>query len=67
MEAMRKPLGTVPEVSAYLGIPVQTLYQWRTLAKGPRGIKVGKHVRYRWADVDAWLDRQADQPVGGAA
>ncbi|MDP9459405.1 MAG: helix-turn-helix domain-containing protein [Actinomycetota bacterium] len=63
----RKPLGTVTEVSAYLGIPVQTLYQWRTSSKGPRGIKVGKHVRYRWTDVEAWLDSQADQPVGGAA
>ncbi len=63
----RKPLGTVIEVSLNLGIPVQTLYQWRTLSKGPRGIKVGKHVRYRWTDVEAWLDRQADQPVGGAA
>jgi excisionase family DNA binding protein len=63
----RKPLGTTPEVAEYLGVPVQTLYVWRTASKGPRGIKVGKHIRYRWADVDAWLDQHADQPPVGAA
>lgn len=59
-------LGTVPEVAEFLGVPVQTLYQWRTLSKGPRGIRVGKHLRYRWADVESWLDAQADDRRGAA-
>lgn len=63
----RRPLGAVPEVAAYLGVPVQTLYTWRTKGMGPRGMRVGKHLRYRWSDVDAWLERQADQPVGAGA
>ena len=63
----RRPLGNPPEVAAYLGVPVQTLYQWRTASKGPRGIRVGKHVRYRWGDVDAWLDEQAEKSQAGAA
>ncbi|MCV2489454.1 helix-turn-helix domain-containing protein [Geodermatophilus sp. YIM 151500] len=61
------PLGTVEDVAAYIGVPKQTLYNWRTQAKGPRGIRVGKHLRYRWEDVDAWLDEQADGPSAGAA
>lgn len=63
----RKPLGTTAEVAAYFGVPVQTMHVWRTKGTGPKGIRVGRHVRYRWADVDAWLDHQAEQPVGGAA
>jgi excisionase family DNA binding protein len=65
-EVGREPLASTPEVAAYLGVPEQTMYQWRSQSKGPRGIKVGKYVRYRWSDVEAWLDKQADQPVGGA-
>ncbi|MDP9459584.1 MAG: helix-turn-helix domain-containing protein [Actinomycetota bacterium] len=62
----RKPLGATPEVATYLGVPVQTLYVWRTKGVGPRAVRVGKHLRYRWSDVDAWLEQQADQPVGAA-
>lgn len=43
------------------GIPVQTVYRWRTEGRGPRGIRVGRHVRFRRADVDAWLDSHADE------
>lgn len=57
---MTDPLLTVDEVATYLGVPVGTLYRWRTHNGGPRGIRVGRYVRYRRADVDAWLDRQAD-------
>lgn len=54
-----RPLGEPVEVGEYLGgIPVRTLGQWRYLGKGPRWIKVGRHVRYRWSDVEAWLDEQ---------
>lgn len=50
-----------PQVLAEgLGVPVQTLYVWRTKGAGPRAIKVGRHLRYRRSDVEAWLDAQAD-------
>jgi excisionase family DNA binding protein len=57
--AERRALGTAEEVAEYLGVPVATLYQWRYHDKGPRASKVGRHIRYRWADVEAWLDSQA--------
>jgi excisionase family DNA binding protein len=47
-------------LAEYLGVPVKTVYQWRYRNLGPRGIRVGRHVRYRRADVDSWLERQAD-------
>lgn len=57
--AKGRALGTPEEVSAYLGVPVQTLYQWRNRRTGPRASKVGRHLRYRWSDVEKWLDEQA--------
>lgn len=54
-------------VAEYLDIPVQTIYQWRTKGSGPRGIRVGRHLRFRQEDLDAWIESQADQPRVGAA
>jgi excisionase family DNA binding protein len=48
-------LATPEEVAAYLnGIPVKTLAKWRSEGTGPAYMKVGRHVRYRLADVVAW-------------
>ena len=49
-------LWSVDEVADYLGVPKQTVYQWRTRGYGPEGVKVGKYVRYKPADVEAWFD-----------
>lgn len=47
----------IKDVAEYLGIPEQTLYQWRTKGYGPPGRRVGKYVRYRADDVVEWFDR----------
>lgn len=52
-------LMSIDDLSDYLGIPVNTLYQWRTKGYGPRGIRIGKHVRYRPHDVECWLGERA--------
>ncbi|MGA6163905.1 helix-turn-helix domain-containing protein [Amycolatopsis magusensis] len=49
-------LWTVEDVSAYLGVPVKTLYQWKWRGEGPPVAKVGRHLRYNPAKVRAWLD-----------
>jgi len=46
---------TTREVADYLGIPVQTIYQWNSRNIGPRRLRVGRYVRYRKADVERWL------------
>jgi predicted DNA-binding transcriptional regulator AlpA len=51
---------TPEHVSAYLGVPVQTLYQWRRKGFGPRARRVGKHLRWDPDAVRTWfagLDR----------
>lgn len=40
---------------ALLGISSITATKWRAKAKGPPFIKVGRLVRYRRSDVEAWL------------
>ena len=47
------------EVADFLGVPAKTLAQWRYLGHGPRFHKVGRFVRYRWADVEKWLAAQS--------
>lgn len=54
------PLMSPTELADYLKVPVKTVYRWRSEATGPRGVRVGKHVRYRQADVDTWLTERAD-------
>lgn len=50
---------SVPELASYLGVPVSTLYLWRTRGEGPPGFKIGKVVRYRASEVAKWLEEQA--------
>ncbi|GAA3624553.1 hypothetical protein GCM10022223_47040 [Kineosporia mesophila] len=53
---MASRLWSIEDVSEYLGVPVQTLYSWRTRHYGPPARKVGKYLRYKEEDVAAWLD-----------
>jgi hypothetical protein len=49
--------------AAYLGeVPEGTMRQWRYLGKGPAYVKIGRHVRYRRADLDAFIAAQRVDP-----
>ncbi|MFJ6295388.1 helix-turn-helix transcriptional regulator [Streptomyces griseoviridis] len=39
---------------------VETVYQWRRKRTGPRGFRVGRHLRFDPADVRAWVDTQRE-------
>lgn len=51
---------SVDELADYLGVPAKTLYAWRHRREGPLGFRVGRHLRYRWSDVQAWIEEQLD-------
>lgn len=49
------PLLSIDEVAAWLSVTVQTIYSWRKRGIGPAALKVGKHLRFRPADVEQFI------------
>lgn len=49
---------TPAQLAIELGNEVQTLSVWRLYKKGPKYIRVGRLIRYRRSDIEAWLDSQ---------
>ena len=58
-----EPLIGVEELAEYLGVPVQTIYDWRLSGRAPRAFKLGKHLRFAASDIAAWLEERHE---GGA-
>jgi excisionase family DNA binding protein len=56
------------KAARYLGVSEASLRFWRSEGKGPRHFKAGeKLVRYRRADLDAWIEaRMIDSPASVA-
>lgn len=48
-----------------LDVPEGTLRHWRYMDRGPKSFRVGKHVKYRQSDVEAWLDQQVGATARG--
>ncbi len=51
---------TIHEAADIVRAPVATLRYWRHLGTGPVSFKLGRHVLYRRADIDAWINAQHD-------
>jgi hypothetical protein len=49
------PLLTVQEVAALLRCSVSSLNKWRLSGRGPPFVYVGRRVRYRPADIAAYI------------
>ena len=54
-EAGLGPVLTLSQLATQLGVSVQTLYDLRSQGRGPRGFRVGRELRFRVSEVDAWL------------
>jgi excisionase family DNA binding protein len=48
------------DLAALLRVPIRTIYRWRWQRVGPRGYRVGRHVRYRRDDLEYWLEDHRD-------
>lgn len=57
---------SLEQIAEELGVPVRTLYTWRINRTGPKGYRLGKHVRVRRSDLDAWIDTRADPAAANA-
>lgn len=47
---------TPGDVAELLDVPLETVYQWRRKRTGPRGFRVGRHLRYHPEDVREWVE-----------
>lgn len=46
------------DLATELNVPLSTVQKWRHYGTGPRAHKLGRHVRYRRSDVEAWLEQR---------
>jgi len=47
-------LMSIPEVAEYLGVKISTIYDWVHCRQIPYH-KIGRLVRFRPSDIDAWI------------
>jgi excisionase family DNA binding protein len=52
------------EAAELLGVTPQALSQMSVRGEGPKYVKVGRSVRYRRADLLAWIDERIVDPAG---
>ncbi len=57
-------LMTITEAAARLRANARTLERWRKQGTGPAYVKVGRGVRYRADDLDAFVERQTRTHTG---
>jgi excisionase family DNA binding protein len=56
---------TTQEAADLLGLKRTTLEAWRVRGCGPRFVKLGRAVRYRAADLDAWIESRTRTSTSG--
>ena len=49
------PLVTAGQAAAYLSVAESSLEKWRMHGRGPKYVKLGRAVRYRISDLNAWV------------
>ncbi|MFF7779498.1 helix-turn-helix domain-containing protein [Streptomyces tanashiensis] len=54
---------TPEDIAFKFKVPLETVYQWRKRRTGPPGFRVGKHVRYDPAAVQAWVAEQSSLDI----
>jgi predicted DNA-binding transcriptional regulator AlpA len=57
-----RPLLTRSEVDATYGVPKRFLELAPARGEGPRFVRIGRSVRYRPEDVEAWLETMIVDP-----
>lgn len=55
MSASDERLVGIGEVAAYLGVSTGTVRRLRQEGRFAPAYRIGRHVRWRMSDVDAWL------------
>lgn len=59
-----EPLMGVEDLAEYLGVPVQTIYDWRVSGKTPPAYRFGKRIKFAVSDVRDWMAQQREGGEG---
>src|SRR5829696_7532311 len=57
--ATMRDILSIEEVAGMTGVPLSTLRYWRHLDNGPKPFRLGGRIKYRRADVEAWIKAAA--------
>jgi excisionase family DNA binding protein len=60
---------TEKRAAKLVGFSPRTLQKWRIEGRGPRFVKCGRSVRYRWQDLQEWMQenlRRSTSDPGGS-
>ncbi|WHT20947.1 helix-turn-helix domain-containing protein [Crossiella sp. CA-258035] len=57
------PLIDTNAAAVYLDLEPDTLKHWRSARKGPSYVRIGGSVKYRIADLDAWIEARKVDPA----
>ena len=62
MTEQRKPDAyyTAPELAQRYKVSLDTIRKWRVIGYGPKGVRMGKHVRFPRAEVERWERERLD-------
>ena len=63
IETIAGDMLTTADAAQYLGLAPATLNKWRVHGTGPTFIKLGRAVRYRHSDLDAYLASNTQLPA----
>ena len=55
MAEQPRPLWDINELADYLGVSVKPVRHWRQSGGGPPAARIGKHLRWQPAAVEAWV------------
>jgi excisionase family DNA binding protein len=61
---------SLTELCEHLHVSAQTIYDLRSQGRGPKGFRVGRELRFRISEIEAWLarmesDDEQRHPSGG--
>lgn len=59
-----EPFFDITKLAEYLGVPLSTIYDWRTRGLGPRAYRFGKHLKFALSDVRSWMEEQRGATPG---
>lgn len=46
------------QLAQRLGLHFHTLEKWRVEGKGPPFIRIGRTIKYRWWEVEKWMNER---------